>query len=170
MTAHGTGVFGEAVRMIGDALGVEFDEVRCDADYAKTTADLDLGSWTIPAGGVAGVFVSWKGLKNDPAGGQRTIVELTLRWRKGQTLEPDWQIDQDGWVIEVAGRPTVTMKVGFLPPPDFEATTLEEFMVLGHIMTATPPLNAIPAVVAAAPGIVTYNDLPLILPRGVVPT
>ncbi len=42
-------------------------------------------------------------------------------------------------------------------------------MVLGHIMTATPPLNAIPAVVSAAPGIVTYNDLPLILPRGVVP-
>jgi hypothetical protein len=43
-------------------------------------------------------------------------------------------------------------------------------MVLGHIMTATPPLNAIPAVVAAESGIVTYNDLPLTLPRGVVPT
>ncbi|WP_280835193.1 NAD(P)H-dependent amine dehydrogenase family protein [Mycolicibacterium frederiksbergense] len=169
MTAHGTGVFGEAVRMIGDALGIEFNEVRCDAEYAQTTADLDLGSWTIPAGCVAGVFVSWKGLINESAGGQRTVVELTLRWRKGQTLQPDWQIDQDGWVIEVAGRPTVTMKVGFLPPPDFEATTLEEFMVLGHIMTATPPINAIPAVVNAAPGIVTYNDLPLILPRGVVP-
>ncbi len=49
--ARHRGVFGEAVRMIGDALGVEFDEVRCDAEYAKTTADLDLGSWTIPAGG-----------------------------------------------------------------------------------------------------------------------
>lgn len=60
MTAHGTGVFGEAVRMIGDALGVEFDEVRCDAEYAQTTEDLDLGSWTIPAGCVAGVYVSWK--------------------------------------------------------------------------------------------------------------
>ncbi|MDT0399871.1 hypothetical protein, partial [Streptomyces edwardsiae] len=131
---------------------------------AQTTEDLDLGSWTIPAGGVAGVFVSWKGLVGDT-----TRVELTLRWRKGQTLQPDWQIDQDGWVIEVAGRPTVTMKVGFLPPPDFEATTLEEFMVLGHIMTATPPINAIPAVVDAAPGIVTYNELPLVLPRGVVP-
>jgi hypothetical protein len=164
MTAHGTGVFGEAVRMIGDALGIEFDEVRCDAEYAQTTAALDLGSWTIPAGCVAGVFVSWRGIV---AGVTR--VELTLRWRKGRTLEPDWQIQQDGWVIEVAGRPTVTMKVGFLPPPDFAATTLEEFMVLGHIMTATPPLNAIPAVVAAPPGIVTYNDLPLILPRGMVP-
>ena len=32
-------------------------------------------------------------------------------------------------------------------------------MVLGHIMTAAPPLNAIPAVVAAPPGIATYNDL-----------
>ena len=36
-------------------------------------------------------------------------------------------------------------------------------------MTAAPPLNAIPAVVAAAPGIVTYADLPLVLPRGLVP-
>jgi len=165
MTAHGTGVFGEAVRMVADALGIDLDEVRCDAEYAQTTEDLDLGSWTIPAGGVAGVHASWKGLVNGV-----TRVEINVRWRKGQTLEPDWKIEQDGWLIEVSGRPTVTMKVGFLPPPDFEATTLEEFMVLGHIMTATPPINAIPAVVAAAPGIVTYNDLPLVLPRGVVPT
>jgi 2,4-diaminopentanoate dehydrogenase len=63
----------------------------------------------------------------------------------------------------------VTLNVGFLPPPDFEAQTMEEFMVLGHIMTAMPAINAIPAVVAAAPGIVTYSDLPLVLPRSVVP-
>jgi hypothetical protein len=61
------------------------------------------------------------------------------------------------------------MKVGFLPPSDFEATTLEEFMVLGHIMTAMPAINAIPVVVAAPPGIVTYHDLPLIVAKGVVP-
>ena len=46
MTAHGTAVFGEAVRMVADALGVELDDVRCEAEYAQTTADLDLGSWT----------------------------------------------------------------------------------------------------------------------------
>ena len=63
----------------------------------------------------------------------------------------------------------MTTKVGFLPPPYFEATTIDEFMVLGHIMTAMPTLHAIPAVVAAAPGIATYADLPLTLPRGVVP-
>jgi hypothetical protein len=164
MTAQGTAVFGEAVRMVGDALGIELDSVRCEAEYAQTTDDLDLGSWTIPAGCVAGVAASWKGLVGDQA-----LVEINVRWRKGQTLEPDWKINQDGWVIQVDGRPTVTATIGFLPPPDFEAETMEDFMVLGHIMTAMPPINAIPAVVTAAPGIVTYNDLPLVLPRGVVP-
>jgi hypothetical protein len=163
MTAQGTAVFAEAVHLVADALGVELDEVRCDAEYAQTTADLDLGSWTIPAGCVAGVYVSWKGLVGD-----RTIVELTLRWRKGQTLEPDWQIDQDGWVIQVDGLPTVTTKIGFLPPPDFQAESIADFMVLGHILTAMPAVHAIPAVVAAAPGIATYADLPLTLPRGIV--
>ncbi len=164
MTAHGTAVFGEAVKLVADALGVELDDVRCEAEYAQTTADLDLGSWTIAAGCVAGVAASWKGSVGD-----RVVVELNVRWRKGQTLEPDWKIEQDGWVIQIDGRPTVTLNVGFLPPPDFEAETIADFMVLGHIMTAAPPLNAIPAVVAAAPGIATYNDLSLVLPRGLVP-
>jgi hypothetical protein len=63
------------------------------------------------------------------------------------------------------------MQVGFLPPPDMieNAKTIEDFFVLGHIMTAMPPIHAIPAVVAAAPGIATYNDLPLPQARGTVP-
>jgi 2,4-diaminopentanoate dehydrogenase len=165
MAAKGTAIFGEAVRLVGDALGIELDQVRCVAEFAQTTADLEMASWTIPAGCVAGVYISWQGVV-----GGNTVIDLNVRWRKGQTLEPDWKIDQDGWVIQIDGQPTVTTKVGFLPPPYFEATTLEEFMDLGHIMTAMPAINAIPAVVAAAPGIATYTDLPLTLPRGVVPS
>jgi len=164
MAAHGTAVFAEAVRLVADALGVELDDVRCDAEFAQTTADLDLGSWSIPAGCVAGVAASWKGLI-----GGTVVVELNVRWRKGTTLEPDWQIAQDGWVIRIDGLPTVTANIGFLPPPDFEAETMADFMRLGHVMTAMPPINAIPAVVAAAPGIATYTDLAMVLPRGVVP-
>ena len=40
--------------------------------------------------------------------------------------------------------------------------------VLGHIMTAMPAVNAIPGVVAARPGIVSYTDLALPAPRGLV--
>jgi hypothetical protein len=70
------------------------------------------------------------------------VVELDFRWKKAPTLEPDWQIE-DGWMIEVQGRPTVRTKVNFLPPPDFQVKSLADFMVLGHIMTAMPAINAI---------------------------
>jgi 4-hydroxy-tetrahydrodipicolinate reductase len=165
MAAKGTAIFGEAVQLVADALAIELDDVRCVAEFARTTADLEMASWTISAGCVAGVYISWQGIVDG-----KTVIDLNVRWRKGQTLEPDWKIDQDGWVIQVDGQPTVTTKVGFLPPPYFEATTIEEFMDLGHIMTAMPTINAIPAVVAAPPGIVTYADLPLTLPRGFVKT
>jgi hypothetical protein len=163
MTAHGTAVFGEAVRMLGDALGVELDDVVCEAEYAQTTEDLDLGSWKIPAGCVAGIAASWQGRV-----GGRTVVELNVRWRKGQTLDPDWQLDT-GYLIQIDGRPTIRAKVDLLPPADFQATTFDEFMVLGMIMTSLPAINAIPAVVAAPPGIVTYSDLYGTPPRGWVP-
>ncbi|MBV9413006.1 MAG: dihydrodipicolinate reductase [Acidimicrobiia bacterium] len=163
MTTKGTEVFGEAVRMIGDALGVEFDEIRCEVQYAQTTEDLDMGFWKIDKGCVAGVYASWQGRVGD-----RTVVELSVRWRKGQTLDPDWQVGF-GHTIEIAGMPTINLTVGFLPPPDFQATTMEEFMVIGHVMTAIPAINAIPAVVVAAPGIATYTDLALPLPSGWVP-
>jgi hypothetical protein len=162
MAAKGTAVFGEAVAMIADALGIELDDIVCEAEYAKTTEDVVMDSWTIKAGCVAGVAASWQGKVGD-----RTVVELNVRWKKGQTLEPSWTIEE-GHVITVDGRPTVRAKLEYLPPPDFEATTFADFMVLGMIMTAMPAINAIPYVVAAPTGIVTYTDLPLPLPRGLV--
>ncbi|HKY13671.1 MAG TPA: hypothetical protein VJM33_02010 [Microthrixaceae bacterium] len=163
MAAEGTAVFGEAVAMMADALGVELDEIVCEAEYAQTTEDVVMDSWTIGAGCVAGVAASWQGRV-----GNRTVVELNVRWKKGATLDPDWQIDE-GHAITIDGRPTVRVRLEYLPPADFEATTFAEFMVLGMIMTAMPAINAIPHVVAASPGIVTYTDLPMPLPRGLVP-
>jgi hypothetical protein len=58
--------------------------------------------------------------------------------------------------------------LAFEPPPDFVAETIEEYILLGLTITAVPAVNAIPAVIAAPAGIVTYNDLPLLLPRGVL--
>ena len=139
MTAEGTAVFAEAVRMVADSLGS--NSTRCVAmpSTPKPPRTSTSGRGPSPAGCVAGVYASWKGIVEG-----ETVVEINVRWRKGQSLEPDWKIDGDGWEIDVAGRPTVTMNVGFLPPPDFEATTMEEFMVLGYIMTAIPPSTRFP--------------------------
>ena len=161
MARAGTAVFGEAVAMVADALGVELDDIVCESEFAKTTEDVEMASWTIPAGCVAGVAASWKGRV-----GAHTVVDLNVRWKKGSTLEPDWIIEKDGWVITVDGLPTVTTTLDFLPPPDFQADTIEDFMAIGHIITALPALNAIPVVVTAPPGIVSYSDLNFPMPRG----
>jgi 2,4-diaminopentanoate dehydrogenase len=162
MAEKGTAVFGEAVALVADALGVDLDEIVCEAEYAQTTDDLVMASWTIPAGHVAGVAASWQGRV---AG--RTLVEINVRWKKGFTLDPDWKINE-GHEIVVDGLPTVKLRLDYLPPPDFVATSFADFMVIGMVMTAMPAIHAIPYVVAAPPGIVTYTDLPLPLPRGVV--
>ena len=132
MAERGTAVFAEAVQLVADAVGIELDEIKCVSEYAQTTEDLPMASWTIKAGHVAGVYASWQGIANG-----RTVIDINVRWKKGQTLDPDWQLDGDGWKITIDGRPTVNMQVGFLPPPDMieNAKTLEDFFVLGHIIS-----------------------------------
>ncbi len=88
-----------------------------------------------------------------------------MRWRKGQHLDPDWEVEH-GYVVEVEGQPCVRTKLEIRPPHDFEAKSFADFMVLGMIITGLPAVNAIPAVCAAAPGIRTYAELPLITGRG----
>jgi hypothetical protein len=163
ITEKGSGIFREAVLLLADALGVELDEIRCDAEYAQTTEDLDLpGGWHIPTGCVAGIDVRWRGYL-----GGRDVVEVRGVWTKGQSLEPTWSMGF-GYDVTVEGRPTIKTTLSFEPPPDFVAETIEDYILLGLTITAVPAITAIPAVVAAPPGIATYNDLPLLLPRGVL--
>jgi hypothetical protein len=163
MARHGTAVFEDAVWLVADALGIELEDVRFEAEFAAAPEDVVMTSWTIDKGCVAGVSASWQGWY-----GGRKVVDLKVRWRKGRSLEPNWEVG-GGYFVEIEGRPTVRTHMEILPPPDFEAKTFDDFMVLGMIMTAMPAIDAIAAVCAAAPGIVTYVDLPLITPRGFVP-
>ena len=160
LTRQGTAVFGDAVHLMGRALGVEFDEVRCETDYAITTEFLDLGSWSIDAGCVAGVAASWQGWIGD-----RKVVSCDVRWRKGRTLEPDWKVEH-GYIVEIDGMPSVRTKLEVFPPADFRPKSFSDYMVLGMVMTSLPAVDAIESVCAAAPGIVTYLDLPLPSPSG----
>jgi 2,4-diaminopentanoate dehydrogenase len=163
ITEKGSGIFREAVLLVAGALGAELDDVRCEVEYAETTDDLELpGDWTIKAGCVAGIDVRWKGYLRG-----RDIIEIRGVWTKGQTLRPAWSTTF-GYTVTVEGRPTITSTLAFEPPPDFHGETLDDFVMLGLTITAMPAITAIPAVVAARPGIATYNDLPLLLPRGVL--
>ena len=146
-------VFGDAVALMGDALGVDLDEIGFEVEYARATRDMDLGFMTIPKGTVAGVHACRFGTVNG-----RRVIELRVQWKMGQHMEPDWPL-RHGYFVDVEGEPRVRTQLQIFPPDGWDEP---DFMGLGMIMTAMPAVNAIPAVCAAPPGIVTYRDLPLV--------
>jgi hypothetical protein len=157
MTEAGSAVFGDAVAMMGDALGVELTDISFEVEYARATQTMDLGFMVIPEGTVAGVSACWFGTV-----GERRLVECRVQWKMGEHMEPDWKL-RHGYFVDVDGEPRVRSQLQILPPRDWSEP---DFMGLGMIMTAMPAVNAIPAVCGAPPGIVTHRDLPLVTAAG----
>lgn len=140
-------VFLDAVEMMAKALNVRLDEVRYTPEFGVATQDLDLGYMEIRRGTVCGLKGVWQGFIDG-----KPRIELGLTWRLGNAMHPDWPIE-DGYVMEVIGVPNVRVRYELeypRDPNDYVAST------------ANPPVNAIRAVVAARPGIVTIDELPLI--------
>ena len=145
-------VFMDAVEMMALALNVKLDEVRYTPEFGVATKDLHLGYMDIAKGTVCGLKGVWQGMVNG-----KPLIEIGLLWRLGNSMQPDWPITE-GYVMEIIGVPNVRVRYELDSPqnPDDHSA---------H--TANPPVNAIRAVVAARPGIVTVSDLPLITARSV---
>jgi hypothetical protein len=158
-TQAASAVFAEAVAMMADALGIELDDITFDADYARATADNDLGFMVIPEGTVAGIDGRWRGRVAN-----RDVIVLNYQWIMGRHVDAPFTL-RHGYFVEIDGEPGVRAQFQILPPPDWSEPG---YMGLGMIMTAMPAVNAIPAVVAAPPGIATYRTLPLVTARGFV--
>lgn len=158
-TEQASAVFGDAVALMADALGIELTEIGFRAEYARATETMDLGFMTIPEGSVAGISGTWFG-----AVGDRHVVECCYEWKMGWAMEPDWPL-RHGYFVEIDGEPKVRSRFQILPPDSWNEPG---YMGLGMIMTAMPAVNAIAAVCAAGPGIVTYRDLPIITAHGYV--
>jgi 4-hydroxy-tetrahydrodipicolinate reductase len=151
-------VFAESAAMMGDALGVTFDRITFDATFTPAIGDSDLGFMKIPTGTVAAIAGYHRGWI-----GERNIVSVGFTWVMGDKVEPPFKL-YHGHVIQVFGSPNFRTVAVALPPKG----TLD-YMAPGMIYTALPALNAIPHVVAAKPGIVTFNDLPMITGPVILP-
>jgi len=93
--------------------------------------------------------------------GDKNVVSVGFNWVMGDHVTPPKPLEH-GHVIQVFGLPNMRTVLHCLPPKDW---TEPGFMGLGMIYTAMPVTNAVPAVVAAAPGIVTLKDLPPVTGR-----
>jgi 2,4-diaminopentanoate dehydrogenase len=143
-------VFAESAAMMADALGANLDRVTFDVEFTTATGDSDLGFMEIPAGTVGGVYGYHRGWV-----GGRNVVSVGFNWTMGDHVDPPKPLEH-GHVIQVFGVPNMRTVLHCLPPRDW---TEPGFMGLGMIYTAMPVTNAVPAVVAADPGIMTLADL-----------
>ncbi len=153
-------VFSDAVDVLARLLGVELDDIRCEVAFAAATEDVQVPGLLIRKGHVAAMDVNWIGRV-----GESDVVEVRQRWLASDRIEPAWTIEH-GYKVEVTGDPNVRIRMEFWPTDD-DLTHLDKETMhnIGMRITSVPVVNAIPAVCAAAPGIATYADLPIITSR-----
>ena len=154
-----TSIWGGPLFMIASALGVEIEETREVYTRWGATSPLDFPLGRVEPGQCAAHRVELQGVV---AGEPRIMIDHLHRLH--EDAAPDWPRPQLDVVhanrIEIRGEPDI-----------LQETVLRDARTGdgnggGCLATGMRVFNAIPAVCAAAPGIVSTLDLPLIAGRG----
>jgi hypothetical protein len=149
--------WGSVVRQLAAGLGIELDEVTETYVREPAPEDFVIASGHVPKDSAAALRFEVRGIKDGKAA---VVLEHVTRLR--DDLCPDWpQPAQEGgsYRVEVTGEPSYALDLCLSSPNG-------DHNHAGLVATAARVVNAIPAVVAAPPGIRTTLDLPLITGKG----
>jgi 4-hydroxy-tetrahydrodipicolinate reductase len=149
--------WGSVIRQLAAGLDLELDEVTETYVREPAPEDFDIASGHIAEGTAAALRFEVRGMRDGKAA---VVVEHVTRLR--DDLCPAWpQPAQPGgsYRVEITGEPTYTLDL-------CQSSPNGDHNRAGLVATAARIVNAIPAVVAAEPGIRTTLDLPLITGKG----
>ncbi|MBV9513043.1 MAG: diacylglycerol kinase [Mycobacteriaceae bacterium] len=149
--------WGSVVRQLAAGLGIALDEIVEVYYREPAPEDFHIASGFIAKGTAAALRFEVRGLVDE-----RPAVVLEHVTRLREDLCPSWpQPAQPGgsYRIEITGEPSYAMDLCLSSPNG-------DHNHAGLVATAMRVVNAIPAVVAAEPGIRTTLDLPLVTGRG----
>lgn len=143
-----------AVAVVADAAGRPADSWTFANESAAAVADTEVLAGRIAAGSVGARRMVYAGQH-----GGTDVVRITYCWYLTPDLDPAWEVGETGWRVRVHGDAPLDVAMPFPIP----VADLADFTP-GY--TANPPVNAIPYVVAARPGILDAADLPPVTPAG----
>jgi 4-hydroxy-tetrahydrodipicolinate reductase len=147
------GGWGCMVLMAADALGLRLDEIREEHERAPAPESFDTAMGRIEKGTCAAVRFEVQGIVD----GRPRIVAAHVNRLRGD-VAPHWDrlsgSKHSGYKIELKGSPSFTCEI----EPQGEDG---DHNTAGITATAMRVVNAIPAVCAAPPGVVSILDLPL---------
>jgi 4-hydroxy-tetrahydrodipicolinate reductase len=151
---HLFGEYQPPLSVLADLAGFAVDEWTAEGGVAAAKEDLTIVAGEIGTGTAAAQRVVVHGTE---AGVER--IRFTQYGFVSRDVEPDWDLQPTGWRIRVHGDAPFDLSMPFPVPLDDLASYVPAF-------NANGPVNAIPYVCAAPPGLLTTEDLPHILPRG----
>ncbi|MET3807736.1 hypothetical protein ABIB25_004763 [Nakamurella sp. UYEF19] len=134
-------LYSETLMFMADRLGLHDYVITDDHHFELAPAELDIGAGTISAGTVVATEWRW----HLSVGGRRRL-SLAIIW----TMDPSLPryAGRPHWFLRMTGKPELTMSIDLHDPVDAAVRTTG-----GQYITAGIVLSAIPAVLAAPPGI-----------------
>jgi 4-hydroxy-tetrahydrodipicolinate reductase len=151
-----TEYWGGVVTMIADALRLELDEIREVHEFASVAVDVDVEIGRIDAGSIAAIRFEVQGI----VGGEPVIV-IEHDTRIHDDAAPDWPQCRGGdncYRVLIEGRPKLTCELDMEDEHGGDG---------GLIACSMRVVNAIPAVCAAPPGLLSTLDVPPVFGRNV---
>ncbi len=146
--------WGATVRLIAEHLGVTIDSITAEYEKRPIERPITVLGRRLEPGTMGALRFEVRGMV---AGRPAIVVEHVTRL--DDELAPDWPRGNGSYRVIVEGFPKMRCELEFEDEHGDHA-------VGGVLLTATRIVNAIPAVCAAAPGLLTALDLPLITGRG----
>jgi hypothetical protein len=150
--------WGSVVRQLAAGLGIELEGITESVQKLPAPEQFEIASGTIAAGTMAALRFEVRGMYH---GRPTVVLEHVTRLRPD--LGPDWPqpAGQGCYRVQVTGEPNYTVDMQLLGTDGDHNTA-------GLKATAMRLVNAVEAVVAAPPGLLTALDLPLVTGRGLV--
>jgi 4-hydroxy-tetrahydrodipicolinate reductase len=152
--AHLLAEYGGPLSRLADAAGFKVEGTSSRGEVAAARRDTKIVAGEIKAGTVA----AQRFIMAVHSGGKE-VVRLDQYAYLTRDVEPAWEIRKTGWRVRVDGDAPFDADLTFPVP-------LEKIGSYVPAYNANLPVNAIPYVCAAAPGILTAEELPPIVPRG----
>ena len=152
--AYLVGEFSPSLALLAEAAGRPVEEWTGTGEVAAARCATALVAGELAAGSVAAQRTSVVGTT-----GGVEFVRFSANWYCTTDVEPAWDLRPTGWRVRVRGDAPFDVDLTFpVPPEDLGSVT--------PAYTANRPVNAVPYVCAAAPGILATTDLPPITPAG----
>jgi len=145
--------FAPSLSLIAEAVGLPFDDIEVRGQSAVARNKTHVAAGVIEAGTMAAHQVTVSGMR-----GGRLLIRFQATWYCTKDIDASWDLRASGWHVLMEGDPPLDVSIHFPIP-------IEQYEEISPGYTAYRPVNAIPYVCAAAPGIRTAVDLPQIIAK-----